>query len=565
MEMRIATIQYRPFIIGLLATIALLFWAGAIGAMPPHPDVAEKIRNGQIQLPTNKVVVSYQPGYYGIDQPSARSGKITGVFNALCILVDFSDNTASTPSLDFDTLIYANQPGTVHDYYSEVSYTQLDLVTINLPSEIGWQQAPQNYAYYVNNNYGTDSPYPNNSQKLFEDLIDMVDAVVDFSLYDNDGNGRVDIVLITHAGPGAEYTGNSSDIWSHKWSIIPRLRDGVFISDYAIMPEYWSTPGDMTIGVYCHELGHGFGLPDLYDIDNSSYGTGYWSLMSSGSWNGSLGSSPAHMDAWCRSQVGWVTPTNITSNGTNVAIPNVEENQTVFRLWTSGAVGNEYFLIENRQKIGYDAALPSSGLLIWHIDETVFHNMYEWYPGHTSFGNYSVALEQADNLFQLEKKQSLGNSGDPFPGSTNNNSFTPITSPNSDSYASSNSFVAITNISNSASTMYADFAVSLAADNEDDDPMILPVFSLLQNFPNPFNPTTRITFSLPVAGEIEINIYNILGEKVDALIPGYLQAGDHYVTWNGTDNSGRGLPSGVYLYQLISETDQEIRQMVLLK
>jgi len=87
--------------------------------------------------------------------------------------------------------------------------------------------------------------------------------------------------MIVHAGRGAEYTGSLNDMWSHKWSIIPRACDGVSVSDYTVMPEYWSSPGDMTIGVFCHELGHAFGLVDLYDTDNSSYGTGYWSLMSS--------------------------------------------------------------------------------------------------------------------------------------------------------------------------------------------------------------------------------------------------------------------------------------------
>ena len=114
--------------------------------------------------------------------------------------------------------------------------------------------------------------------------------------------------MIIHSGPGAEFTGNVNDIWSHKWGITPQSRDGVLISSYAIMPEYWSTPGDITIGVFAHELGHVFGLPDLYDRDGSSRGVGRWSLMATGAWNGSLGNSPAHLDAWCKVQLGFVTP-----------------------------------------------------------------------------------------------------------------------------------------------------------------------------------------------------------------------------------------------------------------
>ena len=68
--------------------------------------------------------------------------------------------------------------------------------------------------------------------------------------------------MIIHSGPGAEFTGDPNDIWSHKWGISPQSRDGKLISSYAMMPEYWSSPGDITIGVFTHELGHVLGLDD---------------------------------------------------------------------------------------------------------------------------------------------------------------------------------------------------------------------------------------------------------------------------------------------------------------
>ncbi len=76
-------------------------------------------------------------------------------------------------------------------------------------------------------------------------------------------------------------------------------------------PEYWSAPGDMTVGVYAHELAHAFGLPDLYDTDGSADGIGRWALMASGSWNGTSGSSPAWFSAWSRAFLGFVNPTNV--------------------------------------------------------------------------------------------------------------------------------------------------------------------------------------------------------------------------------------------------------------
>jgi len=555
---------------GIIAvfSITLMFLCGAISAMPPHPAVQQKIQKGEITAPFNAASYPSLPPAMKINAPSEmRSPSLAGPFRGLCIMVDFSDKTAQTSSYKFDTLIFYDRNGTVRNYYQEVSYGQLDLITVNLPSSLGWQRAPQTYAYYVDNNYGTDSPYPNNTQKLCEDLVDLVDPLVDFSQYDNDGNGYVDVVMIAHAGQGAEFTGSSSDIWSHKWSIIPRNRDGVNISDYTIMPEYWNNPGDMTIGVYCHELGHVFGLPDLYDTDGSSYGTGYWSLMSSGSWNGWLGSSPAHLDAWSKTQLGWVTPSNVTDNVTGVSIPDVETNATIYRLWTSGASGDEYFLVENRQKNGYDAALPGSGLLIWHIDESVNHNNYEWYPGHTEFGHYAVALEQADNQFHMEKKLSYGDQGDPYPGTMANTSFSPLANPNSDSYSSSSSFVAVTNISSSSDNMTADFSVSFASDIDDDEDDLpaRPIFSLDQNYPNPFNPVTSIEYTIAHAGDVELNVYDVTGRLIDQLVRDRHQPGNYTVSWDGTDRNGDDVSSGVYLYKLVTDNETTARKMLLLK
>jgi len=555
----------------VIAFTMIIAWALAVGeqvqAMPPHPDIADKIARGEIAAPTMMTTSEAEPGYMKINVPSAqRLPAATGPFRALCLLVDFSDKAAQASPYKFDTLVFFDRTGTVRDYYQEISFGQLDLVTINLPSSVDWKRAPLTYAYYVDNNYGTDSPYPHNSQKLCEDLVDLVDPVVNFADYDNDGDGFVDAVMIVHAGPGAEFTGSTADIWSHKWSISPRLKDGVRVFDYAVMPEFWTSPGDMTIGVFCHELGHVFGLTDLYDTDGSSHGTGYWSLMSVGSWNGGRGSSPAHVDAWSRVQAGWATPFNITTNRSGVSISAVETSGLILRLWTSGAVGDEYFLVENRQRTGYDAALPGSGMLIWHIDESVSHNKYEWFPGHTDFGNYLVALEQADNLYHLEKKQSAGDNGDPYPGALSNTSFSPVSSPNSDSYAASSSFVAVTNISPSAPTMTADFTVSFTSgNNDDDDPPAIPRLALGQNYPNPFNPSTSFAYSVPVAGEIQIDVYNLLGQHVATLLSGFHSTGAYTATWDGRDKTGSAAPSGIYLYRLTDENDTVVRKMMLIR
>jgi immune inhibitor A len=206
-------------------------------------------------------------------------------FRLLTILVKFTDKANSVGESNFSSFIYGTSGNSVHVYYDEVSYGNLDIVTVNLPGTTGWFTAPQTYNYYASSNNCLGS-YPTNCQKLAEDLATLVNPVVDFSQYDNDGDGFVDAILIVHAGRGAEWASTAGDIWSHQWSTVSQpLVDGVRVSTYVTAPEFWVSPGDITIGVYVHELAHAFGLPDYYDVDQTSLGIGDWSLMAYGSWN----------------------------------------------------------------------------------------------------------------------------------------------------------------------------------------------------------------------------------------------------------------------------------------
>jgi immune inhibitor A len=557
-----------------LAVISSIGQMTALLAMPPYPDSLETLCREDRPLP---YYLENRPQLLarGVNAPSMRIAKAAsgagpgGSFKALAVLVKFTDKAASVNPADFDTLIFENQPGTVRHYYNTISSGQLDIVSVNLPSTLGWIQAPQTYAYYCNNANGT-GPYPHNTQKLAEDVVDLINPVIDFSQYDNDGDGYVDALILIHTGPGAELTRENYDIWSHKWSIYPRLRDGVYISDYCIQPEYWVAPGDITCGVFCHELGHVFGLPDLYDTDYSSRGIGCWSIMSYGSWGGSMGNCPSEPDAWSRIRLGFASAVNVTANASGNSIAAIETGGSIYRLWSNGAVGNEYFLIENRQKTGYDSYLPAGGILVWHIDSTrvlsFAPNDNEWYPGHETYGNFGVALEQADGLFSMEKNANAGDEGDPFPGVTNKRSFSTLTTPNSNAYNGENTYVAVNNISNSAMVMTVDFQVSLISDAGDvrEDPLPAKI-ALSQNYPNPFNPATNMDISLPSAGKVTLTVYDILGRTVAELVDGYYPSGNFHISWNGRDRFGGEAPSGVYFYELRTDREKEKKKMVLIR
>jgi flagellar hook assembly protein FlgD len=101
---------------------------------------------------------------------------------------------------------------------------------------------------------------------------------------------------------------------------------------------------------------------------------------------------------------------------------------------------------------------------------------------------------------------------------------------------------------------------------EDQDVSLPTSFTLAQNFPNPFNPTTTIYYSLLEPSEVELVVYNVLGEKVRTLVTGSQSAGEFAVVWDSRDQNGQSVASGIYLYRLTVNGAQSItRKMVLMK
>jgi len=437
--------------------------ASSLELMPIHPDVERRIKaegyDSVTILDLRNLAELKQS--QGIDQPEPIPQPVTGLWPALVLLVDYSDithNGLSTPIL-YNNLLFSvggyPAPGSMRDFFREASYGVFDIIG---GVDNTWRQVsnPRNYYANFDGIGGTDDDYgfgawPNNAQKLVVDAVTLADNYVNFANYAV--GGQVQGLFVIHAGRGAETDQWSYDwIWSHKWGLGPYALtvDGVVVNLYSMEPEYVFSPGDSTVGVFCHEYGHVLGLPDLYDTDYTSQGLGDWSLMAYGAWTGWNGNSPAHPDAWSKIQLGWVTPTIPTGTQIGASLPNVEGSATVYKLWTNGSAGTQYFLLENRQRRLFDTGLPSDGLLLYHVDETADQTS-DWQP--------KVMLEQADGLWDLQYGTNTGDSGDPYPGSSNNLSATAATTPSTKSYANANTYVSITNISSSGLTMTADLSV----------------------------------------------------------------------------------------------------------
>ena len=375
----------------------------------------------------------------------ADRAPLHGTLRVIVVLVDFSDKHMSKTQQHFRDLFF-KQGGakkSVRDYFAEVTNGLVDIQG----DVVGPFRLPQTLATYAHGASGIGLALPN-AQTMARDAALAANPTVNFTPYDNDGNGFVDAFIVVHAGTGGETTTNPGDIWSHKWT----LEGGARVVDSTRIFAYLTVPEDCKIGVCAHELGHLlFGFPDLYDTDNSSEGIGDWCLMASGSWGGG-GVAPTHPSAWCKANQGWVQVQNRTTNGV-LQIADVKTGHTVYRLWKDGGPGKEYFLVENRQKTGaFDGSLPGSGLLIWHVDENQSTNSDE--------NHYRVALMQADGKRDLELNANRGDPGDAWPGTAANSSFTGTSNPNSKAYSGSATCVAVTSISASGPNMSAHLQVS---------------------------------------------------------------------------------------------------------
>ncbi len=419
---------------------------------------------------------------------SAGHGKSvpnTGTQRTLVILARFLDQTSTTTAASWNTLFFGAS-NSVADYYSKASYGALAIGPATETSGtandgvVGWLDLNRNHP-----NTAGGSP----NQQLTKDAIVAADPFVNFASYDTNGDGAIARreLHVTVIAAGCEFSfgpmpAGCKAVWGHNWTIdanfsgiVPPVVDGVKVGGSAGGGGYLQF-GEMhnthqaTIGIMVHELGHDLALPDLYDTNPGgnfpdAYGIGIWSIMAAGSWNAVAGqfagATPSLPDAWSKIYEGWTTPTRVSGSLPSQSIANAEANATAFQLldnprgvdWTFQQTSGtgEYFLVENRQKTGYDAALPGCGLLIYHVDETRTSSN----SANSDETRKLVDVEEADGLAHLDSMANTGDGGDPFPGSANKTSFTDATNPNSKLYSGAASGVSVSSISGCGTNMTA--------------------------------------------------------------------------------------------------------------
>ena len=235
---------------------------------------------------------------------------------------------------------------------------------------------------------------------------------IDFSPYDWDGDGQMEMVFVVYAGRGEATGGGDDTIWPHKGRMTNPVKCGnKTLINYACSNELSTSNEVDGIGTICHEFSHCFGYPDAYDTNYTGlYGMGTWDLMCQGNYNGN-GFTPAGYTAYEKYAAGWITPIELKENTSVSGMKPLAEGGDAY-IFKNPNNSDEYYLIENRQKKGWDAELAGSGIIINHID----YDLKAWnynIPNSMMAGvndHERITLIPADNI-----KSDKNEENDPWP------------------------------------------------------------------------------------------------------------------------------------------------------
>ena len=372
---------------------------------------------------------------YGVSSPTVPGGPrramlindypTVGSPNVLVLLVQFSDMTFDCEDGDpkgyYENMF--NKPGftykngargSVSDYFTASSNglfkPHFDIV--------GPVTLPKSYSYYGKNTSGGDRM--DRLQEFVKASCEAASGLVDFSKYDNNGDGMVDNVYLYYAGFGEADSEYSNSIWPHSYNYSNFQAgslefNGVQIDSYTCSQERNGSYPELPVGIgtFCHEFSHVLGLPDHYcTVYNDAFTPGEYDVMDVGSYNNNQNTPPTH-SAYERAELGWLEYADLDTDADTISVlPDVKDSNRAYRIPVAGTSGREFFVLENRQKKGWDAYIPGHGMLMWHIDQ----NRAVW---DANTVNNDASHQRVDIVEADGRPTSMTTSGDPFPGKSN--------------------------------------------------------------------------------------------------------------------------------------------------
>lgn len=421
-----------------------------IGRLLPQPTAQAKQMRSQNQVQRARMLSQRRAALYDYSQ-----------FRGLVLLVEYNDCSFRYDDYAdiMEDMINADNykgnnrtnissygircTGSIRDYYRDNS----DGMFVPTFDVVGPVKVDRSQ-YYINS--------MRNATQLMVDACTAADSLVNFSDYDVDGDGMVDMIYFIFSGLGSYIQGNDSRLlWPHQYDISYERNvrmDGVRLGRYACSTELFGT-NDWSvlegIGTMCHEFSHVLGLPDFYDTgnqyDDECVTPDVWSIMANGA-DYNYGRTPCGFSLFERYALGFATPQLISTEGT-FSLEALNRSNTGYRLNTP--VRKEFFMIENRQKNKWDSALPGHGMLIFRVDSTnngVWNfNSVNDNPDHPYY-----ELLRAGGVKSDSYSVSAGTSSDPFPGTQRVTTINNDTSPNLKTWTGKRpNFLGLRNISES--------------------------------------------------------------------------------------------------------------------
>lgn len=358
-----------------------------------------------------------------------------GEMRMVVVMTLFSDSPEPPFSTEIthQQLFGQNPLGSLTDFYREISGGRVSLTGNVLP----WVRTAVTRASAVGSSMGMGEDALIGAYLV--DALERVDGTVNFAQYDNNGpdgvpnsaddDGFVDVTVFQYTDIAASCGGGGP--WPHRsavrgWTGQPfstnDLRPNgqpVLVDDYIMQSVLDCDGNPQSISTIAHETGHAFGLPDFYDPtagilpSQRRWVLGCWTLMAAGAWGCGNGASfgrvekPSHMGAYEKARLGWIDEMDagITTSA-QFTLPPVQSSGKSLRVPLRGA--DEYLLLEYRPNTGYDSALPTGGVLLYHVEPA-----RPLRPCATCPRLYHIGLVEADaNNGLVRTSQEGGNRGE---------------------------------------------------------------------------------------------------------------------------------------------------------
>ena len=311
------------------------------------------------------------------------------------LMVEFDDVhfTVSDPKGMFDDLLnqegysYGGATGSVRDYFVDNSHGQFTPVF----DIYGPVPLPEPMGHYGGNQGGNKDV---NVDEAIFGAVTLLDDDIDFSRYDSDNDGYVDMFLVYYAGFNEAEGGPEDSIWPHQGYAYSEdfQVDGLYLYRYFCTSELKNNSGETfcSIGATCHEFSHALGLPDFYDTDYEDNGScaGMWvfSVMDQGNYN-NQSRTPPYMNSEERIMLGWMDPDNVKELPDGPVSFESVSKDVAYKSFTE--TDGEYFLYECRDGSSWDKPI-GKGMIAIHVDRSSAHKVggitckeqwdhWEWY------------------------------------------------------------------------------------------------------------------------------------------------------------------------------------------